>query len=292
MSELDRLVEYLETKNLNPKTIERHKANYRTITANLSTDIHKIPQMELKKLLDGNIKKLNSEEVITNPNTLHNLTSTILYVLQAHDKSDNRLQIYSKRLKVLKEGYKREQTEKVSDLGITAKYLRNKLSELYNKGKYLEYVINYLIINYNVRNEDLDLVITDEAPLIDDDENYLVVKPKSVMYIRNRYKTAKFHGQKVFIIKTPKFVMAVNNLNQKYLLQDKNGNRLAKGSIGTIITRKSIDNLGTTKINKIITSEATNNADEDKLVKISKRRGTHLDKLLDSYSYHEKHSVP
>jgi hypothetical protein len=287
MTELDRLVEYLKEKNLNEKTIDKHRNNYKIIKENISRDVKDIPQTEWKKLLDGNMKKSKSEEIITNPNTLHNLTTTILYILTIYDKPRDKLVLYSQRLKVIKETHKRNQTEKVGDLGITAKYLREKLNQLFKDEKYLEYVINYLIINLNVRNEDLDVVITDKDEG-EEDENYLVVKKNSVMYIRRRYKTERFHGEKIFLIRNKQFITALNNLEQKYLLALKDGSRMNKSSIANRIKSYSIDNLGTTKISKIITSEATNSDDKDKLEKISKNRGTHLATLLDAYSYYEK----
>jgi hypothetical protein len=298
MTELDRLVDYLKEKNLNEKTIDKHRNNYKIIKENITRDVKDIPQKEWKKLLDGNMKKSKSEEIITNPNTLHNLTTTILYILTIYDKPRDKLVLYSQRLKVIKETHKRNQTEKVGDLGITAKYLRDRLNQLFKDEKYLEYVINYLIINLNVRNEDLDVVITDKDEG-EEDENYLVVKKNSVMYIRRRYKTERFHGEKIFLIRNKQFITALNNLGgfrppttgvrvSRYLLALQDGSRMNKSSIANRIKSYSIDNLGTTKISKIITSEATNSDDKDKLDKISRNRGTHLATLLDAYSYYEK----
>ena len=44
---------------------------------------------------------------------------------------------------------------------------------LFTGGKYRDFIINYLLITYGVRNQDLNVIITKDKAMIDDKFNYL-----------------------------------------------------------------------------------------------------------------------
>jgi len=164
----------------------------------------------------------------------------------------------------------------------------NYLEELWSKSKYREYIINYLIRYYYVRNQDLifDIVETKTATLEDPNANYLWLdrKKQAVHYIRNSYKTAKTYGQKVAKIDNERFLHAVKKCNRQMyafpITEDPD-------KIGYYIQKMTPLQLGEGKILKIIIDHYKN--DYSKMQEIAKSRGTNEAVLLTSYSISYDH---
>jgi hypothetical protein len=151
----------------------------------------------------------------------------------------------------------------------------------------VKFIINYLLIFYNTRNLDLDVILTDDKRVINKEDNYLFVRGKDVIYIRNNYKTSTTFGTKEHLIRTTAFVKAVKGLlanGRTLLLQNKEGNRLPRHSLGKMIQINTINQLGSNAIASIITTEALNENDVNSLEKVSSSRGTNYKTLLQSYT--------
>ncbi len=56
-------------------------------------------------------------------------------------------------------------------------------------------------MNYNTRNKDLVVKVVNDETNLNDDENFLFIREKDVVYIRNDYKTKERYGTKRNIIK-------------------------------------------------------------------------------------------
>ena len=93
------------------------------------------------------------------------------------------------------------------------------LEELWQKNKFRDYIVNYLIRHHYVRNQDLifDIVETKRETLENENANYLWLdrKKQIVHYIRNNYKTARTYGQKVTKIDNERFLKAVKTCNRQ-----------------------------------------------------------------------------
>ena len=147
------------------------------------------------------------------------------------------------------------------------------LEQLYVDGKYKEFVINYLLLRYHVRNLDIDLLITKDKSKLNKTDNFLYLQKKKVTYIRNKYKTVAMYGAKEYVINDKKFLHSVSELlMDERLLQTKN--------LTQEIKKYTIDRLSETEINKIII--ASMNIQE--FESISDSRGTSLQVLADSYN--------
>ena len=93
------------------------------------------------------------------------------------------------------------------------------IERLSQSGDKQAYVINYLLFNYGVRNKDLDVFITNDKSAINSTDNFLLVGPKSIKWIRNNYKTKTNYGVKEIIIKNATFLRVIKMLpNNSYLL--------------------------------------------------------------------------
>ena len=75
------------------------------------------------------------------------------------------------------------------------------------------FILNYLILNYGVRNADL-LIVLDNKPK-NDNKNYLSIIKNKVYYIRNNYKTVSTYGKQTHEIEDKKFIKAVKELKKE-----------------------------------------------------------------------------
>jgi hypothetical protein len=158
----------------------------------------------------------------------------------------------------------------------------------------VQYVINYLLLYYNVRNTDLifDFVLF-KRDAKDKNKNYLWFssKSKTVHYIRNVYKTAKIvkpdgtttgYGQKIIKITDPKFIKVMKIL----VNQEKKENKPTVfipniENITYYVKKLTFDNLGETMYFKAIVNHFR--SDPNILKQISFNRGTDINTILESY---------
>ena len=157
------------------------------------------------------------------------------------------------------------------------------VDSLWSEGKYREYIINFLMRHYYVRNQDLmfDIVDTKTETLADRCKNYLWVNKskKCITYIRNLYKTAKIYGQKSYDIKNERFIRAVKCC-QKYMYAFPICDD--PSLIGYHIKNMSFNKLGEGNCLKIIINHYRDNY--VKIKEISQRRGTDMKTLMESYN--------
>lgn len=160
----------------------------------------------------------------------------------------------------------------------SVKELKSKMEDYFIRRQYREYVIMYLLLNINVRNLDLDAVITMTKPA-DTEHNYLWVRGASVQYIRNHYKTFDTYGQKLNLIKTPQFITAVKEmflLKLKIMNDPGNATRLVKMITG---------GFSEADIFKRVVSETVG---AKKMKQIGENRGTAVSTITESYAIDQK----
>ena len=181
--------------------------------------------------------------------------------------------------KVLKEKMTKKQQEKTCKVktNVEEGSIKNReqlleaLNTLYTEQQYKKYIINYLLLYFNVRNQDVDVeLITKKSDV--KDGNYLLIRKKQIVYIRNHYKTMYKYGQKTYTITDKKFVSAVNNFPETKLLHTNN--------IAREVRNNTIDKLSESQLTKITMLEMK----APELQAISDSRGTDVKTLLTSYS--------
>jgi hypothetical protein len=170
------------------------------------------------------------------------------------------------------------------------------MNEQFENGNHRGYVINYLLMNYQVRNQDLvfDIVKTRKA-MADKSKNYLWLntKGKNVIYQRNVYKTANVYGPKEHIITDEKFMIAVKHIAQLQVVNKKNSSQGQEGlfiknisSLPLYIRKYTLNDLGEGRYCKVVVNHFR--TDIDMLKTISTNRGTNLNTLLVSYNINFK----
>jgi hypothetical protein len=160
--------------------------------------------------------------------------------------------------------------------------------------KYIQYILNYLLLYYQVRNADLDLhFVLYKKDTKDKTKNYLwfSARTKTVHFIRNVYKTAKIvksngeiagYGQKVIKITDPVFINVMKILAQQ-LKTDKEPIVFIpnSASLPYWIKKMTYEGLGETLYFKIVVNHFRD--DVNMLKQISYNRGTDINTILQSY---------
>ena len=169
----------------------------------------------------------------------------------------------------------------------------NFVDELLEAKKYVQYIINYLLLYYQVRNADLNFeFVLLKKDTKDDTKNYLWFssKTKTVHYIRNVYKTAKIvkpdgsiggYGQKVIKITDPKFIDVMKILAKEQKIEKKPLLILPNNNVGYYIKKFTYEGLGETMYFKIVVNKFR--SDPNMLKQISNNRGTDITTILESY---------
>ncbi len=162
---------------------------------------------------------------------------------------------------------------------------------LFEKSEYTDFIINWLLINIQVRNQDLDFtIVTRKKDANDTNKNYMWVQPNKLTYIRNVYKTAKIntpdgetgYGKKTNVITNPKMVLAM----KRVMGCQKSGLECGtfipnKSAIAYHLQKATYKQLGEGKYFKIVVNHFRNNL--DKIKEISENRGTDIKTILNFY---------
>ena len=147
----------------------------------------------------------------------------------------------------------------------------NKLLNGYYRDKqYKNFVILYLLLNYNTRNKDLVVKVVNDESDINPNENFLFIRDKDVIYIRNDYKTKNRYGSKRDVIKSKKLFNAVKEVDS-LLEYNNNLDRQVK---------KVTNGINQSTMFKMLV--ASNNNLKG-IQKASKNRGTNMETIAKSY---------
>lgn len=271
--ELQKLNEYDFKTSLTKKS---YIQQYKRLRNMINYDISDTSQRLL-------LQKINEIENINTQQSLINIAIIVrrdLYnysvdkLIQKRNDNKQFLNNYSKNKN-------KELQDKLPDFHELNLYMK----DLYEDKKYTDYIINYLLINYFVRNKDLLFEIVNlKKKMIDKTKNYiwLYAKKKQVLYRRNDYKTSNTYGTKEVIITDPDFyiaVLRVYNCQQKNL---KCGEFIPnENQLGYYIKQATYKNLGETNYMKIMIKHYKN--DLQKIKEISNSRGTSIDTIIQSY---------
>jgi len=144
------------------------------------------------------------------------------------------------------------------------------LNGYYRDKNYKSFVILYLLMTYNTRNKDLVLRVVNDESDLNEKENFIFIREKDVVYIRNDYKTKNRYGGKQDVIKIKKFLKAIKEVD-KLLENDNNLDRQVKKITGGI---------NQSTMFKMLVAQNNN---LKSIAKASKNRGTNMNTIAKSY---------
>ena len=273
--ELENYVISMEGKAKN--TIRTYVSNYNRLRKSFDKDITEVPNVEL-------IEHISAQE---SSNTKNGFITVAIQVKRMNGRDITDLTDYRETLKV---GLSTEIKKKNAALQeVLPEYsdLVNYTESLFYTGDHINYVINFLLLNYNVRNLDLDFkIVTKMTDATDEQTNYMVILPSKLMYIRNRYKTKETYGTKTHKITDEKFTFAIKKIYQMIKKSDSeeyvNPIIPNPSTISYRVQSATYKSLGEGAYVKICINHFRN--DTDALQRISENRGTSLATLLVDYN--------
>jgi len=268
--------QYLINENLANSTISNHMRNYEKLLNILGEDFEY--EMSDEDMVDSLRKQtLSLSQKLT-------ISSTLSKFLKFREIPNDVVVEYIFEINnELKKEYKKR--NKSSTYQYTKKDLINELNKFYTDNKPKHYIVSYLLIKYNVRNADLNLQIVRHKKFTNKENNFLVIRKNSIMFIRNKFKTKDSYGVKKNEIKNDKFYQSVINFYNDNIGESIDENRLSLFNTfhnsTKLVKRYSVFNLKESDIVKIVLGEDNS---LHKASVISKNRGTSLDTLENSYN--------
>ena len=270
-------------------------ANKSQITKNVYNSMYK----KLRELLqDEDIASVSQRRVIDviepidNRNSQQSLLNIAYVIRKNQGLSIQELETFRKKNQALLKDKVYESNSKLIDSLPSYASLVSFVDGLLKDQKYIQYVINYLLLYCQVRNADLvfDFVMF-KKDTKDTTKNYLwySARTKTVHYIRNVYKTAKIvmangelsgYGQKHIKITDPQFI----NVMKLLAKEQKNAPIVFIPNPETVayhVKKMSYKNLGETLYFKIVVNHFR--SDPNMLKQISYNRGTAIKTILESY---------
>jgi hypothetical protein len=286
MTELAEFKEFIKDKSAN--TIKSYIQQY--------TKLKKIVDKEMEQDIDiKNISEKNILEFVSDENNLNSqqaLLNIAIMIRKMNKQPTSKLEKKRDENKEKLKGFVKEKNQKLKDDGLPSyQDLLDYLEFLYESKRWTDFIINYLLIHFHTRNEDVnfELVPFKRDTKENKDINYLWYSKrakKATLYRRN-YKTAGKYGMKTDVITDPKFLNAIKEIFECRKKDEDCGIFIPnKQNVGYFVKRATLNNLGENLYNKIIINHFRNNL--DKLKEISESRGTSLDTLHENYDIDKK----
>tara|TARA_R110000823_G_scaffold6067_1_gene23615 strand:- start:204 stop:1055 length:852 start_codon:yes stop_codon:yes gene_type:complete len=271
-SEYKLFIDSMASKSAN--TQRSYKTQYKKLSGLMVTDgVHQNSEKTLIGLANDQ-SNANSQQALLNIGIL---------IRKLYELPVDKMLKFRDRNKVKLQENVKESNKYLSNLP-TLKDLEEFTDHLYDNKEYLDYAINFLLLEYNVRNADLALeIVTKKRDANDKTKNYLWITPKKVTFIRNNYKTSDTYGTKTHIITDKKFMFAI-----KYLLKcqsKKDSNKMcffpSTEQAGYVVKKASYQQLGSGTYFKIAVD--THRNDLQKIRQMGLNRGTATDTIADNY---------
>jgi hypothetical protein len=247
---------------------------------------------KLRKMLGVDIADVSQKKLIeiisqqSNPNQQQSSINIAVLVRRLN-------KLPTKDLEAKREANKKEvvkQVKRVNETLVlpTLNDLEEYLEYLYANNQWTDYIINYLLLEYQVRNKDLNFTITTrKKDMTDQNKNYmwLDVRQKKALYVRRDYKTEKTYGEKRHLITDKEFIVALKRVLACQKHNEDCGVFIPnENQVGYYIMRATYKGIGEGAYLKILINAHKNGGNIQKLREISYNRGTDLNTLLSNYN--------
>ena len=271
-TEIKLFTDSIASKSAN--TQRAYKTQYNKLVKLVATDgIHQNSEKTLIALVNEQSNS-NSQQALLNIGIL---------IRKLYDLPVDKMVKFRDRNKVKIQEHVKETNKYLSNLP-TLKDLEDFTDHLYDNKDFLDYAINFLLLEYNVRNADIALeIVTKKRDMNDNTVNYLWIAPKKVTYLRNNYKTSDTYGSKSHVITDKKFMLAI-----KYLLKcqkQKSTNKIcffpSVEQAGYVVKKATYQQLGSATYFKIAVDTYRN--DLQKIKQMGINRGTATDTIAENY---------
>ena len=261
---------------LSSKSIETYGYVYKRLLKLLKYDVLEYSEKQIiKEIKNFDVKSAMSK---------NSMVAVVMLIRKNADLPTDELTAYSKSLIDLHYKNKQKSNETLQDDLPSVKQLEDFTNKFYADEKYTEFIINYILLNYNTRNMDLDLKLLADKKDADKNGNYIYSTNKYLLFVRNNYKTSSEYG-------TKKIKIYNANMRRAFavLLGDKQEHTLIETSnLNKYIQERTYSGIGESRVLKSILMEYKASNDIAGFERVSKNRGTSLDVLLSSYTIEKK----
>jgi len=272
--ELAKFISIYATDSTPKNTIISYNNRYKRIIKLLEVD-------DLSEIEDNEIiARLSSVDSGNSRKALLNLIILIRETLYAYEVDDLRNERDNTNNLI-----KEQKMVSNEQLNLPSFYSINEhMMELYKRKSWREFIINYLLINFMVRNADLDLqVVYRKQDMLEKDVNYIWVKSNHCIYYRNNYKTVNSYGSQIHNVESEQFQKAIRNIK---------GVLIPSANLAYYIL-KATGGLGEGRIFKIIIDYYRDKGQLQKIQEMAQFRGTNLQTIINEYDItltHDKES--
>jgi len=250
-------------------TIKSYTTQYRKLKKALDKDISESSQKSIIDVAQQE-EKANSKQALINigilVRRLYKLNVDTLIKERDSTKDEITSQVKEKNAEI------KDDLPSLSDLEEYTDYL-------YENKKWFEYIINYLLINYQTRNKDLDFTIVGlKRDTKDKDKNFMWLERGRATFIRNNYKTSNTYGTKTDVISDEKFLTAMKRMKTKIGTNSFIPN---PDDPSYYVKKSTYKQIGEGAYFKVLVN--TNRGDLQKLKSMGNSRGTALDTIATNY---------
>lgn len=250
-------------------TIKSYTTQYRKLKKALDKDISESSQKTIIDVAQQE-EKANSKQALINigilVRRLYKLNVDTLIKERDSTKNEITSQVKEKNAEI------KDDLPSLDELEEYTEYL-------YENKKWFEYIINYLLINYQTRNKDLDFTIVSlKRDTKDKEKNFMWLERNKVTFIRNNYKTSGTYGTKTDVITDEKFLTAMKRMKTKIGTNSFIPN---PDDPSYYVKKSTYKQIGEGAYFKILVD--TNRGDLQKLKSMGESRGTALDTIATNY---------
>lgn len=268
------LIQFLESvKDKTKNTLASYKVQY--------NKLYKLTEKPIAETSESKLIELIKEQ--PNPNQQQALINVAIQVRRLELLAVTKLEVLREKNKVLLREHVKDTNLKLQQSLPSYAEIVDYMENLYESGNWTDYIINYLLINYQVRNVDVNFdIVPRKKDATDPEKNYMWLTGKKAVYIRNVYKTAGTYGKKVITITDQQFLTAVKRVvycqkhNKECGVFIPNENQ-----VGYYVLNATYRKLGEGNYFKIVVDHYRN--DLGMIQKISENRGTSISTILNSY---------
>ena len=228
---------------------------------------------------------LKAIETIENPSTRH---SVFVISKKIFDYEKNK-EAFDAVDKKIREDKRSLQVSKNGVLDKTLPTFKELKAAIKNEMNPKKYIVSFIMFKLTCRNMDIALADVHAKPKdnYDENRNHIIIDGAKVIFIRNRYKTAKKYGVKKNVINVKKFTdmvkLFLGDSEKKALFAQKNGGEITGSSIASYLKKFIVLGLNEGQIIKIVLKQADETGSYNMLRTIANNRGTSISVLLSEY---------
>ena len=255
---------------------------YSSIIRRLQKLKFKFPSKKSEKL--EYIQTFFSDNELSKASTKLDLLNLVIVLRTIEELPTDKLKDYRRELaneRVSKNVVKMQDLK--DDLMPIGEY-RAGLMKAFEKEEYKKFIVGYLMLTYGVRNMDTDVeIVKDKKDMTDDKQNYLILKPSKVTWVRNHYKTVKTFGVQTHVITDAEFIKAVKKHGV--------GRIFAEGQMNNQMKKLLINKMNEARVFKMVIDELYDNKDTEGINRMSKSRGTSINTIKTFYNVNAEENI-